>query len=235
MYWPVNTDYTSMQSTLTMMLGYQGWTQFNINLNIGAIATFAANCTNANTGQSSALSPFYTTNYFNTTYVTNYGQYNETWDGYNTTGFAAYTEVCMAYSGANSWQTGPTFCTIGENEIYVVSTIYKDTWNLYNNASAGVIGLGVGSPLWNIQNLESQSGYIFYALELTNYHDWSWLNTASSAVNWTQSVSASTITTGWDDNTPYMDAYNNGEYINYYFFTLDNGELYGFLNNFGFG
>lgn len=48
-------------------------------------------------------------------------------------------------------------------------------------------------------------------------------------------MSASTITTGWDDNTPYMDAYNNGEYINYYFFTLDNGELYGFLNNFGFG
>jgi hypothetical protein len=62
----------------------------------------------------------------------------------------------MAYSGANSWQTGPTFCTIGEHEIYVVSTIYKDTWNLYNNASAGVIGLGVGSPLWDIQNMEAE-------------------------------------------------------------------------------
>jgi hypothetical protein len=48
-------------------------------------------------------------------------------------------------------------------------------------------------------------------------------------------VSASTITTGYDYNSPYMDAYNNNEYINGLFYTLDNGEIYAWLNNFGFG
>ncbi len=64
MFFPINTNSTTLSSTLTVMLGYQGWTQFNINLGQGGIATWANNCTNNGTNASCSASPFYTNNYF---------------------------------------------------------------------------------------------------------------------------------------------------------------------------
>ena len=59
-----------------------------------------------------------------------------------------------------------------------------------------------------IQDMDYNAGYIFYAVELTNYKSWSWVS-----ASWTQVVSASTITTGWDNESPYMNDYNNQYYI----------------------
>lgn len=87
MFIPINTNSTTLTSTLTAMLGYQGWTQFNINLGQGGIATWASNCTNNGTGASCSASPFYTNNYFSSQWVANYESYNQYFDGYNTTGY----------------------------------------------------------------------------------------------------------------------------------------------------
>jgi hypothetical protein len=112
------------------MLGYQGWTQFNINLGQSGIATWANNCTNNATNTSCSASPFYTSNYFNSQWITNYEPYNQYFDGYNTSGHLVYAEVCYAYPGTTSWWTQPAFCTLGEQEIYTVTSLWKDAWNI---------------------------------------------------------------------------------------------------------
>ena len=41
-----------------------------------------------------------------------------------------------------------TFSTV----VFIVNEILNSTYNLHNNMSAGVIGLGPNSPIWIISN-----------------------------------------------------------------------------------
>lgn len=71
-----------------------------------------------------------------------------TLDGISYTADTYNQSICLFYS-----EIYP-YCTPSNFEFYVATEISSDNWNFGANNLAGIVGLGDGSPIWNIFNAD---------------------------------------------------------------------------------
>jgi hypothetical protein len=76
-----------------------------------------------------------------------------TQNGYTTQGAFYNDSICM-------YPNKQPFCSVGYDVFFVADTIVSNDWNYGSLASAGMIGLARGSPIWSI----------FFNSSTTDYH-----------------------------------------------------------------
>lgn len=103
------------------------------------------------------------------------------YEGFESTGFVFGTSMCMNSSSA------PLFCTLQNNNTYVIDSVYADNWNYASNVGAGTIPLGWGSNIWGIFNWPLTHQFDVYLANFNGAATWAPASIAPTAVT-TQSV-----------------------------------------------
>lgn len=149
--------------------------QFGVSLLGNYIQTFSQDCYTKFSGQryiSCTEAPVYAYNYFNDTAYFNAtdnlpagGDYG----GFNTTGYIYNSSVCVSAS------TVDYFCSTENEEFYVADSVYNDNWNYGNDAGAGIVGLGMNSPVWTILGSPASKMFDIY---LTSFNSWTFADSS---------------------------------------------------------
>ena len=152
--------------------------------------------------------------------------------GYNTSGDVFSSEVCLRTAGANY------FCTVYNQQIYVADAVYNNYWAYGQQAKAGILGLGQGSPVWNIVGAPPTKLFDVY---MTNVNFWTWAqtdytpSTSNSVINF---GSHSTDYTSSDTHTRISPSISGGYLFDVESFgfgmtnTTNNSQWYEDINNF---
>lgn len=93
--------------------------------------------------------------------------YNATQNGYTTRGAFFNDSICFSYEKSNT----AVWCSVGNDVFFVADTIVSNDWNYGSPASAGMIGLARGSPVWSILFNTTATGY-FYQVNYLNGTNW---------------------------------------------------------------
>jgi hypothetical protein len=134
-----------------------------LSLSSAAIQTYSTNCTTPGVGQSSCDErPNFAINYFDLDEGTALEAANVTYDGYITQGAFYNQTICISST---------EFCSIGNDIFFVADVIASNDWNYFSPATAGIIGLARGSPIWNILTSDTLVDY-YYTIQFSNNTDW---------------------------------------------------------------
>jgi hypothetical protein len=90
---------------------------------------------------------------------------NVTLDGYTTQGSFYNQTICINSSSVT------VLCSTGNEVFFAADIIATNDWNYFSPATAGIIGLARGSPIWNLISNDLTGGY-YYAIQFSNSTDW---------------------------------------------------------------
>lgn len=161
----VSVNPSTMTASIQADLGYQGMNKFMLSMTTNLVMTFAKNCSGPGVGADSCeAEPNFAINYFNmSSGPYPFVQYNDTTvDGYKVSGYSYDQAVCLKPQAQNP------LCTPWYSPFLVVDTISSNNWNFGAPSTAGVIGLGDNSAVWDILNVDSAE----YTIEFTNSTSW---------------------------------------------------------------
>jgi hypothetical protein len=109
-------------------------------------------------------------------------------------GLLVFTEICL--------DDEAVFCTLNNEKIYLAQSVKKDHWNNFGNATAGTVGFGWGSPVWNIIDDPNNKHWKF-DIDMTSFIDWSFVEP-----DYTQTTTDNLLNFG-DYSSTYSDSDNN--------------------------
>jgi len=166
----VNSDEFHYKTTVGGSLGFQGQSQFQVSLLGRFIQTWSQSCLYEKAGtlfSSCEDEPINADPYFDETlFMTSQTEtYMASYAGYNTSGSIFGAEICLRTKDT------PFFCSIYNQQFYVADAVYQNDWEYGQQAKAGTIGLGNGSPIWNIVNNPTTKMFDVY---MTNFNSWTW-------------------------------------------------------------
>lgn len=180
----INVNNKTMTASVEAELGFQGSSNFMLSLSQAVVQAYSTNCTTPGVGQASCSEkPNFATNYFNLSDSTYLDTANVTLDGYTTQGYFVNQTICILAAT-------PAWCSDGNEIFFVADTIVSNDWNYESPATAGILGLASGSPVWNLLSNDLTAGY-YYSLQFANNTDWTFAQT-----NYTATVEGNSLTLG---------------------------------------
>jgi hypothetical protein len=127
-----------MTATVQANLGFQGSSQFKVNLASNLITTYASNCTEC------AESPYLATEYFDySDYKVSSVQTIFPYEGYSIETSSVDDMICLANDGPNEF-----LCSYDLETIDVITEMDMNYWNTDVPAASGTLGLASLSPIW---------------------------------------------------------------------------------------
>jgi hypothetical protein len=148
----------TMAATIDAELGFQGMNSFMLSLSAAVVQTYSTNCTTPGLGSVSCdVKPNFAINYFDLDKGTALEAANVTLDGYTTQGAFYNQTICIDSTSAT------VLCSTGNEAFFVADIIATNDWNYYSPATAGIIGIASGSPVWNLLSNDLTGGY-YYAI-----------------------------------------------------------------------
>lgn len=161
----IDVNPSTMTASIMADLGFQGYQKFMLSTTSQFISTFSTDCQTVGVGQVSCdTEPNFATNYFNMTTGAPLAAENVTIDGYVLQGYAFNQSICLASISTDY------FCTYNDDLFFVANTLVSNDWNFASPSTAGIIGLGEGSPIWKMTGAGSDSEQLYY-IQFSNVTD----------------------------------------------------------------
>ena len=150
-----------MLITTNASIGFLGDAMFGVSPFSSTLQTWSDACMQVESDQlhsSCSKFPANVETYFNSTVFSPEKARNASldFDGFSTSGKIYNASLCVSSPTAHDGVD--LYCTIDSfNEVYAAYRIYESAWNRYIQGTAGTIGLGYNSPIWQVLNATNTS------------------------------------------------------------------------------
>ena len=171
---PLRVDPFQMLITANASIGFLGDAMFGVSPFSSTLQTWSDACMQVEGDQlhsSCSKFPANVETYFNSTLFSPEKARNASldFDGFSTSGKIYNASLCVSSPTAHDGVD--LYCTIDSfNEVYAADRIYESAWNRYIQGTAGTIGLGYNSPIWQVLNATKTSR--LFDVYMSNFNDY---------------------------------------------------------------